>query len=59
VASRQPSSGTPSYLEEAETKGLDNKDYDGARWPYRVKALQSGNGVPESGRVKLDVTVTV
>jgi L,D-transpeptidase YcbB len=46
-------------LEEAEKKGLDSKDYDGERWPDRVKALQSGNGVSESERIKFDVALTV
>lgn len=46
-------------LEEAENKGLDSKDYDGARWPDRVKALQSGDGASEFGRVKFDVALTV
>lgn len=46
-------------LEEAETKGLDSKDYDGARWPDRVKVLQSGGGASEFGRVKFDVALTV
>ena len=46
-------------LEEAETKGLDSKDYDGARWPDRVKALQSGNQAAESERVRFDLALTV
>jgi L,D-transpeptidase YcbB len=46
-------------LEAAETKGLESKDYDGARWPDRVKALQSGSGAAESGRVRFDVALTV
>jgi murein L,D-transpeptidase YcbB/YkuD len=46
-------------LEEADKKGLDSKDYDGERWPDRVKALQSGNGAAESGRIKFDVALTV
>src|SRR5467141_3064067 len=27
-------------LEDADQKGLDKKDYDGARWPERLKTLQ-------------------
>lgn len=46
-------------LEAAEMKGLQSKDYDGSRWPDRVKALQSGSGVAETGRVRFDVALTV
>lgn len=46
-------------LEEADKKGLDSKDYDGARWPDRLKSLQAGAGEAESGRVKFDVALTV
>src|SRR6202008_3376396 len=46
-------------LEEAEKKGLDSKDYDGERWPDRVKALQGGNGAAESERIKFDVALTI
>ena len=46
-------------LEQADTKGLDSKDYDGARWTDRVKALQSGDGASESGRVRFDLALTV
>ncbi|HEY2914601.1 MAG TPA: L,D-transpeptidase family protein [Candidatus Angelobacter sp.] len=46
-------------LDEAEQKGLDSKDYDGGRWPERVKALESGSGGAEAERVKFDVALTV
>jgi murein L,D-transpeptidase YcbB/YkuD len=46
-------------LEDADQKGLDNKDYDGARWPERLKALQSPSTVTESALVKFDVALTV
>jgi L,D-transpeptidase YcbB len=46
-------------LEDADQKGLDNKDYDGARWPERLKVLQSTSGAKESALVKFDVGLTV
>ena len=46
-------------LEEAESKGLDSKDYDGARWSDRVKTLQSNHGPQESARISFDVALTV
>jgi L,D-transpeptidase YcbB len=46
-------------LEDADEKGLDNKDYDGARWPGRVQALQSAGGAAESALVRFDVALTV
>jgi murein L,D-transpeptidase YcbB/YkuD len=46
-------------LEDAEKKGLDSKDYDGARWPDRVKAMENGAAPTESQRVKFDVALTV
>ena len=46
-------------LQEADKKGLDSRDYDGARWPERLKALESVAGGSESGRVKFDVALTV
>jgi murein L,D-transpeptidase YcbB/YkuD len=46
-------------LEDAELKGLDNKDYDGARWPERLRVLQSTSGATESALVKFDVALTV
>jgi murein L,D-transpeptidase YcbB/YkuD len=45
-------------LDQAEQKGLDSKDYDGERWPERVKALESG-GESEAERVNFDVALTV
>jgi L,D-transpeptidase YcbB len=45
-------------LEEADQKGLDNKDYDGTKWPERLKALQNG-GTSESALVHFDVALTV
>ena len=46
-------------LENADQKGLDNKDYDGARWPDRLKALQSSSTATESALAKFDVALTV
>jgi len=46
-------------LEEADQKGLDSKDYDGAKWPERLRALQSPGGATESVLVKFDVALTV
>jgi murein L,D-transpeptidase YcbB/YkuD len=46
-------------LEEAESKGLDSKDYDGRRWPDRLKALQSNSGAQESARIRFDVALTI
>ncbi len=46
-------------LEEADQKGLDSKDYDGAKWPERLRALQSPGGATESALVKFDVALTV
>jgi len=46
-------------LEDADQKGLDNKDYDGARWPERLKTLQSPSAAPESALIKFDVALTV
>jgi hypothetical protein len=48
-----------AILEDAKSKGLDSKDYDGTRWPARVNALQSGDRAGESARVKFDVALTV
>ncbi len=45
-------------LEDADQKGLDNKDYDGTKWPERLKALQTG-GASESVLVHFDVALTV
>jgi L,D-transpeptidase YcbB len=46
-------------LEEADQKGLDSRDYDGEKWPERLKALQSPGGATESALVKFDVALTV
>jgi murein L,D-transpeptidase YcbB/YkuD len=46
-------------LEEAEKKGLDSKDYDGERWPERVKALITAAAKDESALVNFDVALTV
>src|SRR5215471_11454394 len=46
-------------LEAADQKGLDSRDYDGQRWPDRVKALQSDKEQAESFRVRFDVALTV
>ena len=48
-----------AILQDADQKGLDAKDYDGLRWPERVKAWESPSGVPESELVKFDVALTV
>jgi murein L,D-transpeptidase YcbB/YkuD len=45
-------------LEEAGQKGLDGRDYDGAKWQERLKALQSPGGATESALVKFDVALT-
>lgn len=46
-------------LEDADQKGLDNEDYDGARWPERLKTLQSPYAATESALIKFDVALTV
>ena len=46
-------------LEDADQKGLDNKDYDGARWAGRLQALQTPSVDSESAWVKFDVALTV
>jgi len=46
-------------LGDADQKGLDNKDYDGARWPERMKMLQSPSTATESALIKFDVALTV
>src|SRR5580692_7993487 len=46
-------------LEDADQKGLDNKDYDGARWPERLKTLQSPSTAAEPALIKFDVALTV
>ena len=46
-------------LEAADQKGLDNKDYDGARWPERLKTLQNPSTAAESAWIKFDVALTV
>ena len=46
-------------LEEADQKGLDSRDYDGVKWPDRLRVLQSPNGARESALVKFDVAMTV
>jgi murein L,D-transpeptidase YcbB/YkuD len=46
-------------LEDADQKGLDSRDYDGARWTDRLKALQDAPGATESLSVKFDVALTV
>jgi L,D-transpeptidase YcbB len=46
-------------LEDADQKGLDNKDYDGARWPERLKTLHSPSTATESALMRFDVSLTV
>jgi L,D-transpeptidase YcbB len=46
-------------LQNADQKGLDAKDYDGQRWPDRLKVLQSPSGTSESALIKFDVGLTV
>ena len=46
-------------IEDAQEKGLDSKDYDGPRWPDRVKGLQNAGGQTESAQVRFDVALTV
>jgi murein L,D-transpeptidase YcbB/YkuD len=44
-------------LEQAERKGLSSVDYDGSRWPERLKLLQGG--ASQSALIKFDVALTV
>jgi murein L,D-transpeptidase YcbB/YkuD len=46
-------------LAEADQKGLDPRDYDGEKWPERLKDSQSPGGAAESALVKFDVALTV
>jgi murein L,D-transpeptidase YcbB/YkuD len=46
-------------LENADQKGLNTKDYDGARWPDRITMLQSPPAATESTWIKFDVALTV
>jgi len=46
-------------LEDADQKGLDNRDYDGPRWPERLKVLQNPSTAAESALIKFDVSLTV
>lgn len=46
-------------LEDAESKGLNSEDYDGARWSRRLAVLQSNHGTPESTEIAFDVALTV
>jgi len=46
-------------LETADQQGLNGKDYDGARWPDRLKQFEGGSQATESTRVKFDVALTV
>jgi L,D-transpeptidase YcbB len=48
-----------AILEEADQEGLDSRDYDGLRWPGRLKEFEGGNGAEESTSVKFDVALTV
>ena len=46
-------------LQNADQKGLDSKDYDGERWPERLKQLQNPADASESAVVNFDVALTV
>jgi L,D-transpeptidase YcbB len=46
-------------LEDADQKGLNSKDYDGARWPGRVQALQTLSASSEAAWLHFDVALTV
>jgi len=46
-------------LQQAGNKGLDSKDYDGERWPARVKALSAISSKDENALVNFDVAMTV
>jgi len=46
-------------LQQAGNKGLDSKDYDGERWPARVKALSPASPKDENALVNFDVAMTV
>lgn len=48
-----------ALLQQANEKGLDPKDYDGERWPERLKVLQSLSRAPEGELLKFDVALTV
>ena len=50
---------TIGILEKADQKGLDSRDYDGVKWPERLKAFQIPGGATESALVKFDVALTV
>ena len=46
-------------LEQAETKGLESRDYDGERWPARLQALIASANKDESALVHFDLALTV
>jgi murein L,D-transpeptidase YcbB/YkuD len=48
-----------AILEDADQKGLEKKDYDGERWPERLKTLESPSIAAESALIKFDVALTV
>ena len=48
-----------AILEDADQKGLDKKDYDGERWPERLKTLEIPSTAAESALIKFDVALTV
>jgi len=48
-----------TILEEADKEGLDSNDYDGPRWPDRLKLFEGGTSATESTRLKFDVALTV
>src|SRR4029077_6363045 len=48
-----------AILEDADQKGLDNKDYDGARWPARLTTLERPYTAAESVLIRFDVAFAV
>ncbi len=46
-------------LQQAGNKGLNSKDYDGERWPARVKTLMEAPSRDESALVNFDLAMTV
>jgi murein L,D-transpeptidase YcbB/YkuD len=48
-----------AILQQAENKGLDSRDYDGERWPARVKALSAASSKDETALVNFEVAMTV
>jgi L,D-transpeptidase YcbB len=54
-----PALAVIGILKEAEKKGLDSNDYDGARWAERQTALEKAKESEQSSLVNFDVALTV